>query len=233
MRQIQKRIEPRNLTTWRAAHAGDVNFGYGLIDGGLRLEIKLALLTEQGGICAYTGRSIAEETCHVEHLRPQCHCSSGEAVAYQNMVACLPAPGSPQLPYGAHKKGDWPDPSQEHLFVSPLRANCGERFCFNLQGEIQPRNAHDMAARETISHLGLDHPQLNQFRKAAIDGTLGLHGRGRRSLDLSSARRRLRALATSEHDNGPLEPFCFVLRQALEKHIRRVAAVRASKRGQP
>lgn len=233
MRQIRKRIEPRNLSNWRAAHAGDVNFGYALIDSGLRLEIKLGLLTEQGGICAYTGRSITESTCHIEHLKPQCHCAPGEDVAYQNIVACIPAPGSPQLPYGAHKKANWPDPTQRHLFVSPLTVNCGSRFRFNLRGEIRPTNAGDMAASETIARLGLDHPQLNQLRKAAIDGTLAVPGRGHGSLELSGARRRLTALSASEQNNGPLEPFCFVLQQALERHIRRVAAIRANRRGQP
>jgi uncharacterized protein (TIGR02646 family) len=231
MRQIRKKNEPPSLTHWRAAYVNDVNFGYNLIDGDLRLEIKRALLVEQGGIRAYTGQAISENTSHIEHPKAQRHCGRGEDVAYQNMLACLPAPNRPSLPYGAHKKGDWPDVAQEMLFVSPLRPGCGTRFLFTLRGEMRPMNPGDLAARETIFRLGLDHPRLIQLRKAAIEGTLSIRARGPASLDLRSSRSRLKSLVRAEQLNSTLEPFCFVLQQALQKHIQRVNAIRVSKRG--
>jgi hypothetical protein len=81
---------------------------------------------------------------------------------------------------------------------------------------------------KTIEQLGLDHA-LNQFRKA-LEATLGMRGRGHASLDLHSARARLNSLRTAEQNRSPLEPFCFVLKQALQRHITRIEAIRQSKR---
>lgn len=230
MRQTQKNSEPQSLTQFRAAYQSDPNFGYGLIDAGLRGEIRRALVIEQRGLCAYTGRRIDEHSCHIEHLQPQVHCRNGEDVLYSNMVACVPAPNAPRLPYGAHRKGSWPDPTQETLFVSPLHSACETRFTFTIGGRISPATQNDNAARETIMRLGLDDNQLAELRKAAIDATLGIHGRGPASLDLGNARRRLAGLTRAETNSDTLEPFCFVLKQALERHIRRLEAIRKQRR---
>ncbi len=228
MRQIQKRNEPQTLTQWRAAKRPDVNFGYELMDAGLRANVKQALVVEQGELCAYTGRRIGDGSCHIEHLKPQAHCARGEDVAYSNLVACVPAPNGPGLPYGAHKKGAWPDAAQMARFVSPLLPDCGTRFTFNLRGEIAPSNPADKAAVDTIANLGLDHPQLNQLRKAAIDSTLSSRQRGLAALDAKRARQRIASLKAAEQTQEALEPFCFVLLQALDKQIRRLAAIRRS-----
>jgi uncharacterized protein (TIGR02646 family) len=230
MRHIQKKNEPQSLTEWRAAHRNDPNFGYLLIEASLRREIRQALVDEQGGLCAYTGRRIDEASCHIEHPKPQAHCTNGEDVSFANMLACVPAPNVPSLPYGAHKKGSWPDATEEAPFVSPLRPGCEERFSFTLNGEIRASNPTDAAAKKTIDQLGLNHALMKQLRKAAIDATLGIQGRGHASLDLHRARARLHGLRTAEQNHSPLEPFCFVLKQALQRHITRVEAIRKSKR---
>jgi uncharacterized protein (TIGR02646 family) len=230
MRHIQKKNEPQSLTQWRAAHQNDPSFGYLLIDTSLRREIRQALVAEQGRLCAYTSRRIDEANCHIEHPKPQTHCVNGEDVSFANMLACVPAPNAPGLPYGAHKKGSWPDATEEALFVSPLRPGCEERFSFTLNGEIRARDPTDAAAMKTIDRLGLNHTLLQQFRKAAIEATLGIRGRGYASLDLRSARARLNGLRAAEQNRSHLEPFCFVLKQALQRHITRVEAIRKSKR---
>jgi uncharacterized protein (TIGR02646 family) len=230
MRHIQKKNEPQSLTEWRAAHRNDLNFGYLLIEASLRREIRQALVAEQGGLCAYTGRRIDEASCHIEHPKPQTHCMNGEDASFSNMLACVPAPNAPGLPYGAHKKGAWPDAIEEALFVSPLRPGCEERFSFTLNGEIRASDPTDVAATKTIDRLDLNHALMQQFRKAAIDATLGMRGRGHASLDLHSARARLNSLRAAEQNHTPLEPFCFVLKQALQRHITRVEAIRKSKR---
>src|SRR5690606_8588398 len=107
-----------------------------------------------------TGRRIDVGSCHIEHLRPQSHCTVGDDVDYRNLVAGVPAPNTPQLPYGAHKKADWPNGAEEHLFVSPLSAGCAARFSFRLNGEVGARNPADNAAVETIQHLGLNDQAL-------------------------------------------------------------------------
>ena len=230
MRHIQKKNEPQSLTQWRAVHQNDPNFGYSLIEVNLRGEIRRALVAEQGGLCAYTGRRIDESSCHIEHPKPQVHCMNGEDASFANMLACVPAPNVPGLPYGAHKKGAWPDATEEVLFVSPLRPGCEERFSFTLHGEIRASSLTDAAATRTIDRLGLNHALMQQFRKAAIEATLEIRGRGQASLDLHRARVRLSSLRAAEQNHGSLEPFCFVLKQALQKHIARVEAIRESKR---
>jgi hypothetical protein len=147
------------------------------------------------------------------------------------MLACVPAPNAPGLPYGAHKKGAWPDATQESQFVSPLQSGSGARFSFSLLGKISPTNPEDVAAAETIRRLGLDHELLTQLRKAAIDGTLGTQGKGPLSLHMGRIRRRIASLSAAEEAGGTLEPFSFVLQQALDKHIRRLEVIRNSRRG--
>src|SRR5262245_45509034 len=207
MRHIQKKNEPQSLTEWRAAHRNDPNFGYLLIEASLRRETRRALVDEQGGLCAYTGRRIDEGSCHIEHPKAQVHCMNGEDASFSNMLACVPAPNAPALPYGAHKTGAWPDAAEEALFVSPLRPGREERFSFTLNGEIRASDPTDAAAMKTIDRLGLNHTLLQQFRKAAIEATLGIRGRGYASLDLRSARARLNGFMAAEQNHSPLEQF--------------------------
>lgn len=222
MRQINKGAEPTVMTAWKAANRALPNYCYDSLSGAHREEIRSALIVEQRGLCAYTGRRIDGATCHIEHLRPQCHCGPGEDVDYRNLVAGVPAPNTPRLSYGAHKKDNWPSVGEEYLFVSPLSGGCGGRFAFDLKGEISPAQAEDQAAHETILRLGLNDHSLVQLRKAAIDATLEIRGRGPASIDIANARRRLRTLEQSEQQTGPIDPFSFVLVQALEKQIQRI-----------
>jgi uncharacterized protein (TIGR02646 family) len=230
MREIEGRPEPAALSAWRAAAQNDINFGYNLMPGELRAAVKAALVEEQRGLCAYTGIGIVSESSHIEHLNPQQHCERGEDVAYANLVACYPGPNDPYVPFGAHKKANWPTPAERHLFVSPRSRGCEARFLFNLLGAISAAADNDAAVEKTIRHLGLDQKVLTARRKAAIEGTLQLHPNRPASLDLKSARKRLTGLQQVEAEGTTrLEPFCFVLKQALRKHIRRLEAIKESK----
>lgn len=224
MRAISPRPEPVSFTNWRAASQNDINYGYDLIPGDLRAEIKDALIVEQRGLCAYTGLRLDASRSHIEHLLPQAHCLDGEDVEYRNMVACYPAPTQPYVPFGALRKADWPSPAERHLFVSPRSADCEARFLFSIRGKISVAEA-DEAAEETVRRLGLDHKRLEALRESAITETL-------HRLDLPSARRRLAGLLQAEEAGGRLEPFCFALKQALGKHIRRLESIRET-RGRP
>jgi uncharacterized protein (TIGR02646 family) len=233
MRQITKGGEPAEFTAWKAANRARPNYCYASLSAAHRLTLRTSLVTEQRGLCAYTGRRINVDSCHIEHLRPQVHCVNGEDVDYRNLVAGVPAPNTPKLPYGAHKKADWPTVADQHLFVSPLSAGCAGRFSFKLNGEVESANAADVAATETIFRLGLNAQALVQLRRAAIEATLQIRGRGRASIGIADARRRLRALQQAERQAGILEPYSFVLVQALERHIRRIERIREARRGQP
>jgi uncharacterized protein (TIGR02646 family) len=224
MQWIQKQNEPRQLTEWRSRFCSDINFGYDLLrkDKDATDAVHISLITEQGWICAYTGVRIEADSSHIEHVKPQAHCEAIETVTYTNIVACYPAPNqSCKTPYGAEQKGKWPAPAEEYLFVSPLDSSCESRFSFNLRGEIKSKQQDDLAAITTISKLGLNCDKLKAYRKAAIQGTLG----DRNQLSLKEARQRLKHL--QKQRSGKLEPFCFVLIQALEKHIKRLEVIQA------
>lgn len=231
MRQITKAAEPVELTAWKARNRALPNYCYGSLTAAHRLTVRTALVAEQRGLCAYTGRRIDVDNCHIEHLRPQVHCGHGEDVDYRNLVVGVPAPNTPRLPYGAHRKADWPTVADEHLFVSPLSNGCAARFSFRLNGEVEAARATDTATAETITRLGLNDRALVQLRKAAIEATLQVHGRGPASLGIADARHRLRDLAQAEQRARTLEPFSFVLVQALERHIKRIENIRNA-RGQ-
>lgn len=231
MRQINEGAEPAELTAWKAQNRALPNYCYASLTAAHRLTVRTALVAEQRGLCAYTGRRIDVESCHIEHLRPQAHCGVGEDIDYRNLVAGVPAPNTPQLPYGAHKKGDWPPLADEHLFVSPLSVGCTARFSFRLNGGVEARNAADNAAVETIARLGLNKHAIVQLRKVAIEATLQIRGRGPASIGIADARRRLRNLEQAEQRAGTLEPYSFVLVQALERQIQRIEKIRQA-RGQ-
>lgn len=232
MRRITKGAEPADLTAWKAQNRALPNYCYASLTAAHRLSIRTALVEEQKGLCAYTGRRIDVGSCHIEHLRPQSHCAVGEDVDYRNLVAGVPAPNTPQLPYGAHKKADWPTLADEHLFVSPLSAACPARFSFRLNGEVEARNPADNAAVETTKRLGLNDPELVKLRKAAIDATLQIRGRGPASIGIADARKRLHDLEEAEQQVGTLEPYSFVLIQALDRQIQRIEKIREA-RGRP
>jgi len=227
MRRINKNIEPIALTEWRAKYQNDINFGYKLLRSDVNASKAIidSLLKEQGWLCAYTGIRISEEKCHIEHIKAQYHCSPAETVSYNNMLACYPKPNHvPEPKFGARKKGDWPSPQESFLFVSPLDATCENRFIFNLQGEIFHQAEADNAAKTTIKKLGLCDSELSKLRRGAVQGLLGKEN----NLPIQNARKRLTRLKAQ--NSGHLEEFCFVLIQALEKHIKRVENIAKSKR---
>ncbi|HVA47864.1 MAG TPA: hypothetical protein VNH11_15960 [Pirellulales bacterium] len=226
MREISGGDEPPVFTEWKLKTPG---MGYNNLSAEIRGVLKQALVDEQRGLCAYTGIRIHEQTSHVEHLIPQEHCAAGQDITYRNMVACYPGPGA-HADFGAVKKRNWPSLAEQHLFVSPRSRGCESRFAFRLTGRIFAAGDNDEAAELTIQKLGLGHRLLDQYRKEAIDATLEVRGRGPASLDLHSAKKRLRQLERAEQAPGILEPFCFVLKQAIKRHIMRLEAVIRSKK---
>lgn len=232
MRKIEKRREPDEHRKWRSKFQGDINYGYDLMDSDHRLKVKQALLNEQGGICAYTGRAISQESSHIEHLLPQRAWKAyrGLDVKYSNMAACWPEPGhKPEPKYGARFKDNWPAPGQESLFVSPLSSNCESRFIFGFRGNVTTR-PKDKAAAATVKKIGLDKPLLDDLRQIEIASVLGKN----RSLKLSEARFRLRAMEEAEAQlkrgaRVQLRPYCFALKQALRRHISTLENIRSGR----
>jgi uncharacterized protein (TIGR02646 family) len=217
MRRIEKRREPVELSQWRSANAGTPNCSYRHLSGDAHSAVKTSLLAEQGRLCAYTGHRIGSDSCHIEHLKPQHHCTDDESVDYQNLVACYPLNGHPG--YGAKQKDNWPSTQEEAaLFVSPLSNDCESRFSFSASGRISASNPADSAALETIRRLKLDHSTLQKFRREASDPI--------KLLSIKAARNRLADLG---RETALLTPFCFAVKQVLLKHIHLLESIRDSR----
>ncbi|MCB1189661.1 MAG: hypothetical protein H7A23_17520 [Leptospiraceae bacterium] len=214
MKYIKKSKTPNILIEWIQKNKQDINFGYDLLrqDKNAMDIVSKNLLQEQFFLCAYTGLSIDNSTFHIEHLKPQKHCNKGEDVDYKNLLACYPEPNRSKVPYGAHKKGDWPPPQEEKYFVSPLNLTCETKFQFDRNGKIF---GVDESANKTINKLGLAHSELEGLRKSSLLPLL--------KLKRSEASRRLYKIMTPV--NRKLEEFCFVKKQILEKQIKKLEAI--------
>ena len=217
MRRVVKTNAPPELIQW-ASDNRELNHGYAdLVGTNAHHKLKEKLLSEQGGLCAYTGRVISADSCHVEHLKPQTKCTEWEDVDYKNVVACFPADGGDVTHgYGAPVKGGW---WVEPEFVSPLMDGCERRFSFSWSGHVYPNPEGHVAARITIEKLGLDNEGLKDLRHAQIRGFFGLGARTRaRPLSVSQAAIALRQIDAINHSES-LVAFCFVLKQLLPKYI--------------
>lgn len=217
MRKIVKTHTPQELVTWCEDNK-DGNHSYSDLCGtDAHKVLKETLFAEQGGICAYTGRTIDESSSHVEHLKPQNQCEEWEDVEYRNVVACFPADGGDTSHgYGAPVKGGWWD---EGLFVSPLSDDCERRFRFVWSGHVYPNPDDHQAASETIKILGLDTEGLRSLRKSRINGFFGFGPKSRsKPLSIAEAKQVLQSI-DNFGGNGQLIEFCFVLKQLLPKYI--------------
>lgn len=243
MRTIRKRPIPASLVTWRqqrsAAHGADgFEFTYAAMrrDDAVVKDVEEGLHSEQGAVCAYTGRRIqlsvgptGKAGFHLEHLKPQEHCGEGEDTDYRNLVACWPEPNSTErAAYGAVFKDNWPSLAEVPLFVSPLREDCTARFSFNRQGRIEAAREADPAAAETIRRLGLDHKELTALRKAAIQGALQPGGRPITLAEVAKLRRQMDRDEEELNRGGTvkLSPFCFAIRPQLDREITKLQVIR-------
>jgi uncharacterized protein (TIGR02646 family) len=220
MRFIRKGAAPRDLDDWFKGQPADkdgrrINCDYGSMPGAVKDVIKQRLLEDQGWLCCYTGIALTAATAHIEHLKPQSRCDGHEDIDYENLLAAYPGSNSARVPYGAHAKADWYDPT---LLVSPLDRRCEQRFRFDFQGRIAPAVGADTGARETIARLGLAHDSLTEMRQQAIDEALFPEGR-----PLSEAQLRRVAAGFCQRDTQRerLPRFCFAITQAAWEVLRR------------
>ncbi|HWZ45475.1 MAG TPA: retron system putative HNH endonuclease [Candidatus Saccharimonadales bacterium] len=172
MKRIVKGLEPERLRRWKEENAAvPQNLNYGNMP---TTEVKSQMMVEQGYLCAYTMKRIQTlGDCHIEHVTPRNQPGQPlhSDIDYNNLLACFPGNKPPlkwnsQYPYGAQRKsGTHVD---QNNFVSPLQEDVERRFNYAPDGSVEPVAA-DAAARNSISVLGLDHEQLVELRKAAIE----------------------------------------------------------------
>jgi uncharacterized protein (TIGR02646 family) len=166
MKFIEKGREPREFTAWKALANDNWQPSYDLLSGNEKRVLKNALITEQGFVCCYCERRLADADSHIEHLRPQ-SIAEVDALDFTNMLcSCQNNLRSGEPRHCGNLKGDWYD---DDLLVSPLDPNCEARFVFLANGEIRPARSGDKGASESISRLGLGIPKLNDLRRNAIE----------------------------------------------------------------
>jgi uncharacterized protein (TIGR02646 family) len=168
MRRIIKGEEPEELRFWKQQNA-DVpeNLTY---DNMPKAEIKM--LAEQGYLCAYTMQRIPTvNDCHIEHIVPRSQDETLQ-ISCTNLLACTPSnrPGHRsqrgKCPFGAEEKDR--TPIYDNNFISPLREDVERRFRYALNGSVG-HFENDAVAKRTITILRLNHEQLIDLRRAAIE----------------------------------------------------------------
>jgi uncharacterized protein (TIGR02646 family) len=226
MKYISKQPQPHELIAWVRAKAHDeeakhIHWTYDDMPSEVRQAVKTSLVQEQGGLCCYTGRRISPETSHIEHMKPQEACVNHEDTDYENLLAAHPASDAPRkCPYGAHEKGNWYD---HYQFVHPRRRDCEQRFRYRDNGRIGAISPDDVGAVETIQRLRLDHYELQRMREQVIYEALYADHLGE-----AQARRLLAAMDERGRD-GNFRPFCFVIKQACERYLKRFEKPKAKK----
>jgi len=178
-----------------------------------KTEVKRQMLVEQGYLCAYTMQRISTpDDCHIEHVVPRSQPNQPPHmdIDYANLLACIPSntPGHKPLidnfPYGAPKKGG--THVDMNNFVSPLQEDVERRFQYAADGSVK-HLGNDSAAESTIKILRLDHKELVDLRKAAIEERV-------LDVDLSAheAEALSRAIMTADVA-GRIPEFCLAISQ--------------------
>jgi uncharacterized protein (TIGR02646 family) len=221
MKKIVKGQEPEALRLWREKNASiPENLKYDRGNWPTR-AVKVQMLVEQGHLCAYTMQSIqTEDHCHIEHVIPQSQPGQPPHldIDYRNLLACSPGNKPPpswnaKYPYGAQSKGA--TNINENNFVSPLREDVEHRFHYGPNGSVNG-STDDPAAESTIRILNLNHPQLVELRKAAInervldaDPPLSSEELGTLSVGIMAA-----------NSSGRFPEFCLAISQVAEWYAR-------------
>jgi len=219
MKYIQKGNGPHIYTRWCTDVTGTAKEDYRELPLAEKEALLGALIQEQGELCAYTMRRIADDSSHVEHIKPQVVCRAhgvGEDLRYANLVACFPRNGmKARYRYGAQHKDNWWD-NGGALFVSPLHPACEQRFNFDIDGTISPVRDNP-AAIVTIEVLSLDHESLTEDRKRVIEEFI-FGPTGDAAL---SAAQAMNAAATicNRFGQGHFAEFCIAIRHALGHYL--------------
>jgi uncharacterized protein (TIGR02646 family) len=219
MKHIQKAGCPHSYARWRASVAGTIKSDWREVPAPEKRRLLVALIEEQGALCAYTMRRIDNGSSHVEHIKPQSRCRADQAgsdLDYNNLVACFPREGmQTTCRYGAQEKGSWWE-NDGATFVSPLHPACERRFRFGRDGKIAAVGKH-AAAVKTIGVLALTHKSLTEDRKRAIEEFI--YGpKGDHPLSIGNSQRARRIICNRD-GRGRFYEFCIAIRDALQEHV--------------
>ncbi|MDN7451080.1 retron system putative HNH endonuclease [Burkholderia multivorans] len=164
MKLVQKQKAPESFEQWKAQANDDWQPTYADLQNPEKAQLQEALLSEQGWVCCYCGRSIEQAHSHIEHFRPQEHYPD-RVLSYDNLHASCIRETSPGTPlHCGHAKGNAFD---EALAISPTTPGCEQQFRYTLDGQIIPENDN---AAYMCNLLKLDIEFLNDRRAAVLQG---------------------------------------------------------------
>lgn len=205
MRQIQKRMEPKEITDWKSKfkkkNGREPNYGDLTSDSDagkkqIKAKLKEALLQEQYYLCCYCCAQITMESSHIEHFRPKGKQGYEKlSLAYENMHACCKVKGQ-----CGDKKGSNFD---EKLMISPLSRECETSYSFGVGGEILV-SCNEGPAEYTKELLDLNSERLKNARRAAMWAA--------EVFDVEDEQERQNLIAEySTPEAGELVPFCDII----------------------
>lgn len=210
MKAISKRPEPPSLTQYRLTPYANYE-GYPQKD-----ELRLALVSEQKGICCYCMQRIRPEvgSMKVEHWHCQAHYPD-EQLDYSNLLgACLGNEGQPSKEQHCDtRKGD--------ALLSRNPADLTHRIesFIKYLGDGRIASHDNFFDSELNDKLNLNTPFLVRNRKAVLDSFIQglIPGRTLSRLRLQ------RMISTWNGDGGrELQPFCGVVVYWLRKRLARL-----------
>jgi len=225
MKRITKGQEPQELRRWKEEEVPQ-NLTYANMPKDVKVAVKRQMLAEQGYLCAYTMEQIpTPDDCQIEHVVPQRQPKQRPHmdIDYSNLLACVPSntpghqPRTYNFPYGAPKKGGVL--VDDNNFVSPLREDVERRFQYAVDGSVAHLQ-NDAAAESTITILRLDHEQLKDLRKAAIDERIFPPEVGLSSQEAEDLSHSI----MTPNGEGRLSEFCLAISHAAAWYANRVGA---------
>lgn len=168
MKYVQKRQPPALFEAWKNKANADWAPKYVDLQKPEKQDLHLALLSEQGWVCCYCGRSVSMIDSHIEHFRPQGQ-RADLVLTYENLLASCIRETSPGMPlHCGHAKGDNFD---EALHLSPLDPACENYFAYTLQGEVIATDPLDERAGYMLGLLRLNIAFLRNRREEVIRRT--------------------------------------------------------------
>lgn len=209
---IKKGAEPKSLTEYRVKK-NNPNYSYD--DYADKDDIRLALLDEQGHICAYCMQRITQNNMKIEHWHSQTK-HSDEQLDYQNMLACCKggegnifeqqycdtAKGNQSLKYN-------PSNPQHHILLQI-------KYKFK-DGEIYSEDEEFNPQLNDVLNLNL--AMLKNNRKTVIDSIMTLLAQQNGTVSAKFIQSLLERY-TQKSADGKFPPYCGIVRYYLEKKLK-------------
>lgn len=215
MRAIRKGSEPPELSRYRAA--GNTEY-----DGPnftpVKGAIRMALLKEQGWLCAYCMTRIIDKDVKVEHW----HCRSnkvykGEQIDYGNMLGVCTGNrgGSKKEQHCDERKGDG------DIKFNPANPAHHPRLAisYSINGEICSDDAD--FNRDLNERLNLNHAKLKNNRRAVSDEVIKCLNKSAGCRTRAEVDRMVHGWKTPD-GSGRLQEYCDVAVFFLEKRRKRL-----------